>query len=141
MSENHVAVRRGRPSQYAPCARAALPAAAVILAEITRRAPQRTVLAVHENGGDGAGGSLVVLERIAHAGQLLAHPGWGLAVEGEPPGERLMLAERVAHLVARDVGSLRRLLHRHAELDHVEEELQQVLILGIAALHGENQVR
>ena len=46
------------------------------------------------------------------------------------PGPRLVRAERAAHLVAVDVGRLGRFLHGHAELDDVEEELQQVLVLA-----------
>ena len=49
--------------------------------------------------------------------------------------------EGAAHLVAVDVRGLGRLLDRHPELDHVQEELQQVLVLGVAALDGEGQVR
>ena len=56
------------------------------------------------------------------------------------PGSRLVLAERAAHLVAGDVGRLRRLLHVHPELDDVQEELQQVLVLRVAALHGEGEM-
>ena len=52
-----------------------------------------------------------------------------------------MLAERIAHLVAGDVRRFDRLLHVHAELDHVQEELQQVLVLGVAALHRERKKR
>jgi len=52
-----------------------------------------------------------------------------------------VVGEGIAHLVAGDVGGLGRLLHRHAELDDVEEELQQVLVLGVAALHREDEVR
>ena len=56
-------------------------------------------------------------------------------------GTRLVGAERAAHLVAVDVRGLGRLLDVHPELDDVEEELQQVLVLGVAALDGEGQVR
>ena len=50
-----------------------------------------------------------------------------------------MVVERAAHLVAVDVGGLDGLLQRHAELDDVEEELQQVLVLRVAALHRERE--
>ena len=52
-----------------------------------------------------------------------------------------MGAERIAHLVTGDVGGLGRFLRSHAELDHVQEKLQQVLILGVAALYGEYKKR
>src|SRR3954467_10040313 len=51
-----------------------------------------------------------------------------------------MIAERRAHLIAVDVGSFHGLLHRHAELDDVEKELQQILILRIASLHREREI-
>ena len=51
-----------------------------------------------------------------------------------------MGAERTLHLVAGDVGGLRCLLDVHAELDDVEEELEQILVLGVAALDGEREV-
>ena len=38
------------------------------------------------------------------------------------------------------LGAFDRLLRRHPELDHVEEELQQVLVLAVAALHREREV-
>ena len=38
-------------------------------------------------------------------------------------------------------GGLGRLLRRHAELHDVQEELQQVLVLGVAALHRESEAR
>src|SRR5829696_2053872 len=50
-----------------------------------------------------------------------------------------MGAERRSHLVAVDVGRLRGLLRRHAELDDVEEELQKVLVLRVAALYRERE--
>ena len=55
-------------------------------------------------------------------------------------GEGLVVAEGVAHLVAGDVGGLGGLLDGHAEFDDVEEELQQVLVLGVAALDREDEV-
>src|SRR5205085_3061466 len=54
-------------------------------------------------------------------------------------GARLVVAERAAHLEAVDVRRFGRLLHVHAELDDVQEELQEVLILTVAALHGETE--
>ena len=47
-----------------------------------------------------------------------------------------MLAKGAAHLVAGEVGGFAGLLHRHAELNDVEEELQEILVLRVAALHG-----
>ena len=38
---------------------------------------------------------------------------------------------------AEDVGERHRLLHVHVEFDHVQEELNQVLILCVTSLHGE----
>ncbi|MCG3120992.1 MAG: hypothetical protein ALAOOOJD_03920 [bacterium] len=52
-----------------------------------------------------------------------------------------MLIERVAHLITRDVRRFAGFLHVHAELNHVQKELQEILILRIAALHGKSQQR
>ena len=52
-----------------------------------------------------------------------------------------MGAERALHLVTGDVGGFDGLLHVHAELDDVQEELHQVLVLTIAALNSKGQVR
>src|SRR5436305_9173502 len=52
-----------------------------------------------------------------------------------------MLTEGASHLEAVDVRRFGRLLYRHPELDHVEEKLQQVLVLTITALDGEAEVR
>jgi hypothetical protein len=50
-------------------------------------------------------------------------------------------SEGRAHLRAADVRRFRGLLRGHPELDDVEEELEQVLILRVAALHGEGEER
>src|SRR5215467_2227034 len=103
--------------------RAELPADPVVLAVIARAAPERTVLAVDEDGVDRARAALLELEPVAHARELLALEGGCRAIDREAAGEGFVPAEGVAHLVARDVGGLRRLLHGHPELDHIEEEL------------------
>ena len=61
--------------------------------------------------------------------------------DGQAPRLALMGAERALHLIAGDVVRFGGLLHIHPKLDHVEEKLQQVLILGIAALHREGHDR
>ena len=66
--------------------------------------------------------------------EVAAHPGWHRCVQQQPAGLRLVDAERVPELVAVEVGRFGGLLHGHAELDHVQEELEQVLVLGVAAL-------
>src|SRR5262249_40780364 len=111
-----------------------LPRDAVVLAVVARPAPGRSVLAVEVDRIDGAGGEPLVVELVAHARELLAHPWRHRLGEREPAGLRNVVAERVAHLVARDVRRLARLLHVHAELHDVEEELQQVLVLCVAPL-------
>ncbi len=57
------------------------------------------------------------------------------------PGNVLCVVEGIVHLVARDVGRLAGLLDVHAELDDVEEELEEVLVLRVAALDGEGEER
>ena len=52
-----------------------------------------------------------------------------------------MIAERAAHLEAVEVRRLGCLLRRHPELHDVEEKLQEVLILTVAPLHGEDEIR
>ncbi len=52
-----------------------------------------------------------------------------------------MLVERARHLVAVEVRRFGRLLRRHPEFEHVQEELQQVLVLRVAALHREREPR
>ena len=51
-----------------------------------------------------------------------------------------MGSEGVDHLVARDVRGLAGLLDVHSPLDHVEEELDEVLVLGVPSLDGERKV-
>src|SRR5690606_5580558 len=53
----------------------------------------------------------------------------------------LAAAERKPQLVAVDVCCFGGLLHGHIKLRHVEEKLQQVLVLRVAALNGEGKVR
>src|SRR5439155_4724513 len=108
----------------------------VVLSIIARPAPHRPVLAVEVDGVDRAGGERLEVKEVAHRAQLFPHPGRHGLVEREPPGPRLVVPERAPHLVARDVRRLGRLLYVHPELDDVEKELQQVLILRVAALHG-----
>ena len=52
-----------------------------------------------------------------------------------------LAAERQPQLVRIDIGRLRGLLYRHPELYDIQKELQQVLVLGIAALDGEAEKR
>src|SRR5688572_190981 len=113
----------------------------VVLAVITRSAPERPVLPVKEDRVDRAGGAVVELEPVAHCAQLVPDPRRRVLAQREPAGLGLVIAERVAHLIAGDVGRFDRLLHVHAELHDVQEELQQVLILRIAALHREREER
>ncbi len=62
-------------------------------------------------------------------------------LESEAAGLDLVLAKRTAHLIAGEIGCLARLLNVEAELDHVEEELEEVLLLRVAALDGEAKER
>src|ERR1041384_2493035 len=122
-----------------PAARA-LPRDAVVVAVVARAAPQRAVRLVEEDRGDRPRGARLDLEAVAHLGQLAADPGRQLLVDQHLAWPRVVRAERAAHLVAVDVGRLARLLDVHPELDDVEEELEQVLVLRVAALDRERQV-
>jgi hypothetical protein len=70
---------------------------------------------------------------VAHAAEFDAVPFGDSLGELESAGFGGVRAERTLHLVAEDVVRFGGLLHVHLELDHVEEELQQVLVLGVAA--------
>jgi len=50
-----------------------------------------------------------------------------------------VLSERRPHLEAIHVRRFRGLLHRHSELNEIQEKLQEILILGVTALHRERQ--
>src|SRR5262249_26325349 len=110
-----------------------LPGDAVVVAVVARAAPQRAVRLVEEDRVDRPGGARLDLEAVAHLAQLGAHPGRQLLVDQHLARPRVVRAERAAHLVAVDVGRLARLLDVHPELDDVEEELEQVLVLRVAA--------
>src|SRR5207244_3207188 len=43
------------------------------------------------------------------------------------------------HLITRNVGRLTCFLHTHVKLDHIEKELQEILVLGIATLNRKAQ--
>src|SRR2546422_151679 len=120
---------------------AAPPRYPVLPPSVRDPAPERAVLPVEEDGIDGTRGALLELEPVAHLAQVAAHPGRRVGPQGEPAGFRLVVTERVPHLVARDVRRLDRLLHGHPELDHVEKALQQVLVLRVAPLHRGGQER
>ena len=51
-----------------------LPSNPVIIPIIARSAPEGVVLPVEENGVDGAGGSRLEIQPIAHLGQLVSDP-------------------------------------------------------------------
>src|SRR5205085_11393186 len=118
-----------------------LPRDAVVFAVIARPAPERAVALVEHDGVDRPRSSLLESLFVAHPPQLRAHPGRHRVGEEDAARPYLVLAEGAAHLEAVDVRGLGRLLHGHAELDHVEEELEEVLILAVAALDGEAEVR
>src|SRR5947209_7463939 len=113
------------------------PGDAVVLAVVTRTAPHRAVRLVKFDGVDGPRRALLKRLLVTHPSQIGARPRRHHVGEEDATGPRFVVAERAAHLEAVDVRGLGRLLHGHAELYDVEEELQEVLILTVAALHGE----
>ena len=50
-----------------------------------------------------------------------------------------VLTEGTLHLVADQVRRFTGLLDVHPEFDHVQEQLQKVLVLGVPSLNGEGQ--
>ena len=56
-------------------------------------------------------------------------------------GLDVVVAEGAAHLEGVEVRRLGRFLHREAEFDDVEEELDQVLVLAVASLDREAEER
>ncbi len=117
------------------------PRNSVIFAVVAGAAPERAVLLIEVDGSDGAGVLFHEIQRVAHPRQFPSHPRRHFVRERHAARLGLVFTERTAHLVAGDVGCLARLLHGHAELDDVEEELQQVLVLGIATLNGPDSFR
>src|SRR6266498_4059563 len=97
--------RRRRQLTRAPTARRklALPCDAVVLPVVGGAAPKGAVLPVEENGVDGARRAVLEVEPVSHLAQVTAHPGRRVGPQSEPAGLRLVVAERVPHLVARDV--------------------------------------
>src|SRR5262245_14525609 len=106
---------------------------------IARAAPEGAVFLVEKNRRDRARCFSRESHRVAHAAQLAANPGWYLLIQRHASRLGPVLTERTAHLVAGDVCRFARLLHGHAELDDVKKKLQQVLVLRVAALHGETK--
>ena len=97
---------------------------------------QGAVLAVKPDGRGRVVGALDHFDLVAHARQLGAGEGRHQGRHLQPPWSGLVGTEGALHMVADDVMGLRRLLHVHVELDHVEKKLQQVLVLAVAALYG-----
>ena len=65
----------------------------------------------------------------------------GVSLRTTSRRDRTCACRRLVHLIAVDIRGFSRLLHAHPELDDVQEELEQILILRVAALHGERQER
>src|SRR5262249_10752505 len=106
-----------------------LPPDPVVLAVIGRAAPHRAVLAVEQDGIDWTGGLLNHFQLVTHLHELRSDVRRKRRMNHHRARPRLVGAEGAAHLVAVDVRGFRRLLRSHAELDDVQEELEQVLVL------------
>src|ERR1043165_6038705 len=117
------------------------PADAVVLAVVARAAPERPVRAVEHDGVDRPRGPLLEDLRVPHLAQFAAHPRRRLRVEQDLAGRVFVAPERAPHLERVEVRRLGRLLRRHPELYDVEKELQEILILAVAALHREDEPR
>src|SRR5439155_13743072 len=88
-------------------------------------------------------GNPVVLEddRVAARGERVADGLRNAAFDAQSAGDRVVREEARREVRRREARRLDRVLHRHAELDEVQEHLQRPLILLIAALSAENHRR
>src|ERR1041385_4966620 len=116
-----------------------LPADAVALAVVARAAPQRPVLPIDHDGVDRPRRPLLEDLRVTHPAQLAADPRRRHRIEQDLAGDDVVLPERAPNLVRVEVRRLRRLLRRHPELYDVEKELQEILILAVAALDRKDE--
>src|SRR5690606_12745058 len=114
---------------------------AVVFAVIARAAPERSLRGIDQDRVDRTGGPFPDLYAIAHRRELRAHPSGRVGADDQTARLRRLRAEGAVHLIAVDVGRFRRLLRVHPELDDVQEELEEVLLLAVAALDGERQER
>src|SRR5258706_16052009 len=115
----------------------ALPRDTVIITVIRRTTPHRTMLLIEKDGVDRPRCAFLKGQRIAHFYKRIADILRRRIGEQDTARTRFALAERAAHLETVDIRGLGRTLDIHPELDSVEEELQQVLVLAVAALHRE----
>ena len=116
------------------------PGDAIVLAVIRGGTPERAVPGIDFDGGDRAGIVGFEFQLVTFANELVAHPLRYRGGERHPAGNGFVGTERIAQLVAGDVGPFGRFLRGHAEFDDVQEELQQVLFLRVAPLHGEREI-
>src|SRR6266513_4355064 len=114
------------------------PGDAVVLAVVALAAPQRPVRAVEQDGVDRPRRPLLEDLGVTHLAQLAADPRRRLRVQQDAAGDDLVAPERAPHLEGVEVRRLRRLLRRHPELYDVEKELQEILVLAVASLDGED---
>src|SRR5687767_3104188 len=103
-----------------------LPPDPVVFAVVAGRAPEGAELAVDQHRRDRAGAPLREARGVAHVAQLLADESGRGLVQLDVAGLGAMVVERGAHLEAVEARRFDGLLRSHAELDHIEEELQQV---------------
>jgi hypothetical protein len=99
------------------------------------------VLAIEQDRVDRARRALLERQVVAHLAQLAAHPRRRRVGEEDAAGDGLAIAEPLAHLERIDVRRLGGFLRRHPELDDVQEKLQEVLVLRVAAPAPRTRVR
>src|SRR3954471_19058914 len=83
-----------------------LPGNAIVLTMVAGATPECAVLLIEVDGVDRARGARLEGHLVAHALQLAAYPGRHLLLEQELARLRGVIAERVAHLEAVEVGRL-----------------------------------
>src|SRR5687768_18427592 len=94
---------------------------------------------VNKNAIDRTGGLALDHNLITHAFELLHHGIWRVGPYEQFAWFAQVVAKRTVSLVVAHVRGFAGLLHVHAKLDHVEKELQQILILKVTALYSERQ--
>ena len=96
----------------------------VIIPIIAGASPHAAVFIIKVDGGNRAVGAFHRLYLVSHRPQLRANPFRHLVCDPDASRLGFMCAEGTLHLEAGDVVRLGGLLHVHAELHHVQVDLQ-----------------
>src|SRR5438876_8678875 len=108
---------------------------------VTRPSPDCSMRLIKEDRVDRSGCSLLKRQLVTHSSQFRSSPVRRRVSKQDSARPDLVLAKRTPHLKAVDIRRFRRLLDSHSELDDVQEKLQQVLVLTVAALDRKSEER